>query len=536
MSSTSSLLISSAMRIALIATTTVIAIALILLASNFMIVNAQLPQDEEQQELESEEEGEGEGGDEGDGEGGDEGEGEQGLTATLNGESFTRGDTITVSGSVEEREPSSFVAIEVIDPQSEIVERGVSAVTADNTFTYSFVAGEEQQQPQQEFDIDEPMVISGNYRIVLTYFPPGDDDPLDVERVQLVFEYNNNDVDDGNDTTTISDTATTALPEGGAEASAEELITSSIRQPAEDIQSATPFQSTNDGFSIDVPQGWIIHDVDNTGSSSLSQEAIQGYGVLAQLCPDEEAEEQQERGAAAPSTLTNAVGRGDTVSCQGSENYVIHIVRYPNLEYRLQEYRLQVGNNATTSNNGIITNDNILLYHLEKIQEVGYSDIEILNSTDMTVNLTNPQTNQTIATVPAKILEITYSTAIAPNEARSGYLISTASDETAPNPGITKGYTIFYEGNSVSAAELALGFGSLRPLPPAVGQILDSFQLIAAPEVAQVLAQQAAEAAEPAEDVDDDGDEDGGDDDGDEDGGDDDGDEDGGDDDGDEDT
>jgi hypothetical protein len=314
-----------------------------------------------------------------------------------------------------------------------------------------------------------------------------------------------------------------------------------------------------------VPQGWIIHDVDNTGSSSLSQEAIQGYGVLAQLCPDEEAEEQQERGSAAAPILPNAVGSGDTVSCQGSENYVIHIVRYPNLEYRLQEYRLQVGNNVTTSNNGIITNDNILLYHLEKIQEVGYSDIEILNSTDMTVNLTNPQTNQTIATVPAKILEITYSTAIAPNEARSGYLISTASDETAPNPGITKGYTIFYEGNSVSAAELALGFGSLRPLPPAVGQILDSFQLIAAPEVAQVLAQQAAEAeaaepaedvdddgdedggdaqvlaqqaaeaAEPAEDVDDDGDEDGGDDDGDEDGGDDDGDEDGGDDDGDED-
>src|SRR5918999_1154056 len=195
MSSTSSLLTSSAMRIALIATTTtVIAIALILLASNFMIVNAQLPLEQLEQQLES------------DG-------GGRGLTATLNGDSFIRGDTITVSGSVEEREPSSFVGIEVIDPQSEIVERGVSAVTADNTFTYSFVAGEEQ--PQQEFDIDEPMVISGNYRIILTYFPPGDDDPLDVERVELVFEYNNNDVDDGNDTTTISDTATTALPEGG---------------------------------------------------------------------------------------------------------------------------------------------------------------------------------------------------------------------------------------------------------------------------------------------------------------------------------
>src|ERR687896_2551044 len=191
----SPLLTLPAMRIALIAAT-VTAIAVILLASNFTIINAQLPQDEEQQqELGSEEEGEGGGG----------------LTATLNGESFTRGDTITVSGSVEEREPRSFVAIEVIDPQSEIVERGVSAVAADNTFTYSFVAGE-----QRQFDIDEPMVTSGNYRMVLTYFPPGD--PLGMERVELVFEYNaiTNAVD----------------PEGGAG------VTTS--QPA-DIQSTTLF-------------------------------------------------------------------------------------------------------------------------------------------------------------------------------------------------------------------------------------------------------------------------------------------------------
>ena len=75
------------------------------------------------------------------------------------------------------------MGIEVIDPQSEVVERGVSVVTADNTFTYSFVAGE-----QQEFALDEPMVTSGNYRMVVTYFPPGD--PLDVEQLDLVFEYN----------------------------------------------------------------------------------------------------------------------------------------------------------------------------------------------------------------------------------------------------------------------------------------------------------------------------------------------------------
>ena len=61
---------------------------------------------------------------------------------------------------------------------------------------------------------------------------------------------------------------------------------------------------------------------------------------------------------------------------------------------------------------------------------------------------------------------------------------------------MTKGYTIFYEGSSVSAAGPTKGFGSLRQLPPAVRQIFDSFELIATPEV---VAEQATVAAEPAE-------------------------------------
>jgi hypothetical protein len=299
-----------------------------------------------------------------------------------------------------------------------------------------------------------------------------------MEQVELVFEYNNSISD------TISDTV---APPGAA-------VTTSNQQPAAGaIESTTTlFQSANDSFSVQVPQGWIIQDVNNTGSILLG-EATQGYGILAQLCPEEE--EQQ---GAAPTTLPN-VGRSggsdDTLSCEGSENYVIRIARYPDLDNRLQ-----AANNVTTTNsssNNNMTNDNILSYHLQKLQEIDYRGIQIVNSADMTVNLTNPQTNQTIATVPAKFVEMTYSTAIAPNETRSGYLISTATNSTAPNPGTTKGYTIFYEGSSVSAAEPTIGFGSLRQLPPAVKQVFDSFELIATPEVAQALTEK--EAGEPAE-------------------------------------
>src|ERR671911_1191214 len=243
-------------------------------------------------------------------------------------------------------------------------------------------------------------------------------------------------------------------------------------QPAA-IDNATTAQSAKDSFRVQVPQGWIIHDVDNTGFTLIS-EVMQGYGILAQLCPEGEGQQQ---GAARPNTSNSR--------CQGAQGEVIHIIRYPNTD--------------TT----ILPDNNITTYHLQKLEEVGYTNIQTVNSTETTVNLTIPQTNQTAAAMPAKLVEMTYSTASAPDETRRGYFLLTATAATLPDSGTPKGYSILYEGSSISAAETTTTASSSlppTPLPPVVEQIFGSFELIAAPEVAQLIAQQQeAEGAETAE-------------------------------------
>src|SRR5215217_1386504 len=247
---------------------------------------------------------------------------------------------------------------------------------------------------------------------------------------------------------------------------------------------AVTFQSTSDSFSVQVPDGWIIQDLNNTGSALL-KESSQGFGMIAQLCPEGEQQQQGAallRNASGGSPNSNISGSGN--SCQGAQE-VIHIIRYPDLEARIQPA------------------NNVTVYHLQKLQEVGYRDIQTVNSTATTVNITNPQTNETIATVPAKLVEITYSTNSTPNETRNGYFILTATAATDPDVGTTKGYAVFYEGDSNTSTTAATAetttttsttaSDNLEPaLPPAVALIFDSFELIAAPEVVQALGQQTA--------------------------------------------
>jgi len=74
----------------------------------------------------------------------------------------------------------------VIGPNSETVETGYPTVTADNTFTYSFVAGEEE-----DFEINEPMTQSSNYRVIVRYQQPGEEITSEdfFAEVEFIFAY-----------------------------------------------------------------------------------------------------------------------------------------------------------------------------------------------------------------------------------------------------------------------------------------------------------------------------------------------------------
>jgi hypothetical protein len=163
------------------------------------------------------------------------------------------------------------------------------------------------------------------------------------------------------------------------------------------------------------------------------------------------------------------------------------------------------------------------------LQEVGYRDIEIVNATRGRINI-NYTTAEAIpvteATIPARIIEMTYSTSSAPDETRRGYLILTATNVTPPGPETITGYSIFYEGTGVNATQQTTTppSGNLT-LPASLRQVSDSFELIASEEAGQIIIALSTPQPignEPGDQVE--GDEDGGDEDGgDEDGGDEDG-------------
>jgi hypothetical protein len=247
----------------------------------------------------------------------------------------------------------------------------------------------------------------------------------------------------------------------------------------------TLFESTNDSFRVQLPQGWVIQDVNNTGSI-LIQESTQGYGILAQLCPEggEGQQQQQEQALINVSTTTTFSSSSCQQQQQEGQEEIIHIIRYPNLGTRLGI--------AVDDINDIVP-DSILEYQIQKLQEVGYRDINIVNSTDTTINIHYTTTEDAPvpleATVPARLVEMTYSTSSAPSEMRRGYFILTATNVTPPNPETITGYSIFYEGalGATTAAEQTTRPSGNLLLPASLRQVYDSFELLPSEEVEEAV-------------------------------------------------
>jgi PKD domain len=263
--------------------------------------------------------------------------------------------------------------------------------------------------------------------------------------------------------------------------------------------------SLEDSYRVQIPSGWVIQDVKNR-DFTLASEVLQGYGILAQLCPAEQEDQQQQTPQGEPHSEVNSnMSNNSDGSCQGVQKEVIHILRYPNLAARIG-----------LSPDDIIRNDNaaagiILAYQMQKLQEAGYREIRIVNSTDTTINVDigiGLNNNMTTARLPAKLTELTYTTNLAPDETKRGYFVSTATNVTPRNLGLITGYGIFYEGlvlNATIPAEeehqttMQRSSLLLQPLTP-IKQVLDSFELIAGAEIVQaIIAAQTQQATQQEE-------------------------------------
>ncbi|MFL6484972.1 MAG: PKD domain-containing protein [Nitrososphaera sp.] len=262
--------------------------------------------------------------------------------------------------------------------------------------------------------------------------------------------------------------------------------------------------NSRDSFRVKLPEGWIIQDIKNTGYT-LAAEELQGYGLLAELCRQPRQQQQYVQSMSSNFSTSTSTSNRYTGSCQNAQGELIHIIRYPNLGARLG---ISSDEDAFTFINSRVTIPNaILTYHLQRLQEVGYHDFRIINSMDSTINvdnstsLNNRRITTTTTTIPAKLVEMTYTTSIAPNETKTGYFLLTATAETPRNLGVLTGYSVFCEGNFTSAATNTTtatatngdeirakssirspSASSLTPiaLPAQVRQVFDSFELVSA--------------------------------------------------------
>ena len=212
------------------------------------------------------------------------------------------------------------------------------------------------------------------------------------------------------------------------------------------IQNGT-FQSAADGFRLQVPYGWVVQDIDNLHLPNFRVTNEAGFFILAIICPQLEAVQ----GTAA-----------EMYNCEqsGSSVEILHDRLSHRPEFEVIE------------DPASITPDDFLAFVIEEMQGRNYTNVQIVNSTDLTINITSPEDpNTTIRTAPAKLVEMTYQLSLGLGDMRSYSILATIPE--GPQPGlrqIVSGEFITYEGPVVATPSASL--------PPPVQQIFQSLEFI----------------------------------------------------------
>ena len=201
-------------------------------------------------------------------------ESDGGLRASMDGDTYYQGDTITITGTVRDRDPDSFVAIYITDPHSKQVASEFPEVTADNTFT---------QTIQADFNED------GNYKTVIRYFPPGS--PIREQQVEIDFAYHTGAAPAASPQLTPTqpqleqEQQTTPIGESLPSQSSSAGTQLSLRSPA-----ATGGGNNNQTLSLAVARQQYLLAWNHTAFSSqfntyIEEGSAGGYGVYRQHVP-----------------------------------------------------------------------------------------------------------------------------------------------------------------------------------------------------------------------------------------------------------
>ncbi|MFL6494824.1 MAG: hypothetical protein ACJ703_00160 [Nitrososphaera sp.] len=239
----------------------------------------------------------------------------------------------------------------------------------------------------------------------------------------------------------ISFTLTTAvfLGSNACAANSIDVPNQSLTSQGEDSQ----FLSASQDFSVKIPDGWIIEEIDNTNTHALLNKIMQGSRLLAVLCPREGA----------------VVGGEEKYSCEESKQRV-QVQRYPDLYHEP----------IVTSNLAANKSDQLsfLDYYISKLEKLGYTDINVIQNTMTSINRIDIDANTITAIVPANLVEMTYNASNS-NHTRGFFLLATTNDDTS-NTEAVSGCILSYEDSATTQP-------SGSP-PEPIAQIFESFQFV----------------------------------------------------------